>query len=184
LSPLKKKLIVTDRGWKEHEMPRYSEERKSSVLKKLLPPNNRSVLGVAKEEGISEPTLYNWLKQAREQGLPVPGSGKQTEDWSAEAKFAVVVETASLSEVEFSEYCRSKGLYPVQVREWKEACIQGTQSAGEQRQQRQAEAKQDKKRIKALERELKRKEKALAETAALLVLRKKLNALWEDSEVD
>ena len=165
-------------------MPRYSEERKSSVLKKLLPPNNRSVPGVAKEEGISEPTLYNWLKQAREQGSPVPGSGKQTEDWSPEAKFAVVVETASMPELELSEYCRRKGLYPDQVKRWKEACIQGTQSAGEQGRQRQAEAKHDRKRIKELERELRRKEKALAETAALLVLRKKLNALWEDSEAE
>lgn len=165
-------------------MPRYSEERKSSVLKKLLPPNNRSVVGVSKEEGISEPTLYNWLKQAKERGIPVPGSGKQTEDWTPQAKFAVVVETASMSELELSEYCRRKGLYPDQIKRWKEACIQGALSAGEQGRQRQAEAKHDRKRIKELERELRRKEKALAETAALLVLRKKLNALWEDSEVE
>jgi transposase-like protein len=114
----------------------------------------------------------------------VPGSGKQTEDWSPEAKFAAVVETASMTELELSEYCRSKGLYPKQIRAWKEACIQGTQSVGVQKKQRQIEAKRDKKRIKALERELRRKEKALAETAALLVLRKKLNALWEESEAE
>ena len=165
-------------------MPRYSEERKASVLRKLLPPNNRSVPEVAKEEGISEVTLYTWRTQAKEQGVPVPGSGKQTEDWSPEAKFAAVVETASMTELELSEYCRSKGLYPEQIRAWKEACIQGTQSVGVQKKQRQIEAKQDKKRIKALERELHRKEKALAETAALLVLRKKLNALWEESEAE
>ena len=53
-------------------MARYSEERKASVLKKLLPPNNRSVADVAREEGISEPTLYNWRKQAKEKGMPVP----------------------------------------------------------------------------------------------------------------
>ena len=165
-------------------MPRYSEERKASVLRKLLPPNNGSVPKVAKEEGISEVTLYTWRTQAKEQGVPVPGSGKQTSDWSPEAKFAVVVETASMTEMEFSEYCRSKGLYPEQIRAWKEACIQGAQSVGAQKKQRQIEAKQDKKRIKALERELHRKEKALAETAALLVLRKKLNALWEESEAE
>ncbi len=165
-------------------MSRYSEERKSSVLKKLLPPNNRSVPAVSREEGISEPTLYNWLKQARERGIPVPGSGKQAEDWSAEAKFAVVVETATLGEQELSEYCRSKGLYPDQVREWKAACIEGAQSAAELRGQRQSEAKRDRKRIKELERELKRKEKALAEAAALLVLRKKLDALWDENEAE
>jgi transposase len=165
-------------------MPRYSEERKASVLRKLLPPNNRPVPEVAKEEGISEVTLYTWRTQAKEQGIPVPGSGKQTEDWSPEAKFAAVVETATMPEIELSEYCRSKGLYPEQIRNWKEACIQGTQSAGVQKKQSQREAKQDKRRIKELERELHRKEKALAETAALLVLRKKLNALWEENEAE
>ena len=165
-------------------MPRYSEERKASVLRKLLPPSNCSVPKVAKEEGISEVTLYTWRTQAKEQGVPVPGSGKQTSDWTPEAKFAAVVEPGSMTELEVSEYCRSKGLYPEQIRAWKEACIQGAQSVGVQKKQRQIEAKQDKKRIKALERELRRKEKALAETAALLVLRKKLNALWEESEAE
>jgi transposase len=164
------------------EMPHYSEERQASVMRKLLPPNNRPVPGVAKEEGISEQTLYNWLKRAREQGVPVPGSGKQTEDWSPEAKFAAVVETVSMTESELSAYCRTKGLYPEQVKRWKEACIQGAQSSEVQRKEDKQESKRDKKRIKELERELNRKEKALAETAALLVLRKKLNAFWEESE--
>lgn len=114
----------------------------------------------------------------------MPGSGKQTEDWSAEAKFAAVVETAAMTELELSEYCRSKGLYTEQIQHWKAACIHGAQTAGTQQKQQRLEAKQDKQRIKELERELNRKEKALAETAALLVLRKKLNALWEANEVD
>lgn len=165
-------------------MPYYSEERKAAVMRKLLPPNNRPVPEVAKEEGISDVTLYNWRKQTKERGVPVAGSGKQTEDWSPEAKFAAVVETVTMTEQALSEYCRSKGLYSDQINRWKDACIQGAQSAGEQRQQRQLEAKRDKKRIKELERELNRKEKALAETAALLVLRKKLNALWEENEAE
>lgn len=163
-------------------MPRYSEERKAAVLKKLLPPNNQSVPAVAREEGISEPTLYNWRTQASEKGLPVPGSGKQTDDWSPEAKFAVLVETAAMTEMELSEYCRSKGLYPEQIREWKETFMEGAHLAGSQQHQKQREAKRDKKRIKELERELRHKEKALAEAAALLVLRKKLNALWGENE--
>lgn len=165
-------------------MSRYSEERKASVMRKLLPPNSRAIPDVAKEEGISGATLYNWRNQAKEKGEPVPGSGKQTEDWSSEAKFAAVVESVTMTECELSEYCRGKGLYPEQIRRWKEACIQGAQSAEEQQKHRRLEAKQDKKRIKALERELTRKEKALAETAVLLVLRKKLNALWEDNEAE
>jgi len=163
-------------------MSHYSAERKASVLKKLLSPHNRSVPEVAREEGICEQTLYNWRKQAKEQGVPVPGSGKQTEDWSPEAKFAAVVETAAMTELELSEYCRRQGLYPEQIRRWKDACIQGAQRIGAQQQS--LEAKQDKQHIKMLEKELKRKEKALAEAAALLVLRKKLTALWEENEAD
>jgi len=165
-------------------MPSYSEERKAAVLKKMLPPHNQSVAEVSREEGISDATLYNWRTQAKQQGLPVPGSGKTSDQWSAEAKLAVVIETAALNESELSQYCRQKGLYPEQVKEWKAACIQGQLSEAERRQQDRAQAKKDKKRIKALERELNRKEKALAETAALLVLRKKLNAFWEEKEGD
>jgi transposase-like protein len=96
-------------------MPRYSEERKAAVLKKLLPPQNRSVVQVAAEEGVSDVTLYNWLKQCRQQGVPVPSNRTTGEDWSPETKLAVVVETASMSEAELSAYCREKGLYPEQV---------------------------------------------------------------------
>lgn len=165
-------------------MPRYSHERKIAVLKRLLPPHNQSVTEVAQAEGISEATLYNWRTQAKQQGSPVPGSGKTSDNWSAEAKLAVVIETAAMSESELNEYCREKGLYPEQVKEWKAACIQGQLSEAERRKQEREQAKKDKKRIKELERELNRKEKALAETAALLVLRKKLNALWGEKEDD
>jgi len=97
----------------------------------------------------------------------------------------VVIETAALSEIELSEYCRRKGLYPQQVKAWKSACLTGQQSAKVQSQADRAQTKADRKRIRQLERELNRKEKALAEAAALLVLRKKLNAYWgDDSEAE
>lgn len=78
-------------------MIHYSEERKSSVLKKLLPPHNRSVPEVAKEEGISDQSLYNWLKQAKSKGLVVPGKKDKSKNWSAEAKLATVIETATMT---------------------------------------------------------------------------------------
>ena len=107
-------------------MARYSEEHKAAVLKKLLPPQNHTVAAVSAEEGISDVTLYHWLKQCRQRGVPVPGRNKTADHWSGEAKLAVVIETASLSEEELSVYCREKGLYVEQVRRWKDACIQGT----------------------------------------------------------
>ncbi|MWJ27409.1 hypothetical protein GPM19_04170 [Halomonas sp. ZH2S] len=75
-------------------MPRYSEERKAAVLKKLLPPQNRRDLSVSAEEGISDVTLYSWLKHCRQQGMPMPGNRTTGEDWSPEARLAFVVETA------------------------------------------------------------------------------------------
>lgn len=51
--------------------------------------------------------------------------------WSSQDKFMVVIETANLSEIEFSEYCREKGIYPEQVREWKEACINANDNVRE-----------------------------------------------------
>ena len=163
-------------------MPRYTEERRAAVMRKLLPPHSRSIAEVAEEEGISEPTLYKWRHEARERGVPAPNSGVDSESWSAEAKFAVVMETAALNEQAISEYCREKGLYPEQIERWRTACIEGARGESERSRQRQTESKQSKKRIKELERELRQKEKALAETTALLVLRKKLNALWEEDE--
>lgn len=164
-------------------MTRYSKERKEAVLKKLLPPINMTVAEVAREEGITAQTLYNWRYKAKKSGKPVPGKVSSTEEWSAETKLAVIVETAALSEAELSQYCREKGLFPEQVHRWKTECLEGFQTSKEVEKAAQKQAKADKVEIKALKKELRHKEKALAETAALLVLRKKLNALLgEDSE--
>jgi hypothetical protein len=156
----------------------YSVERRSSVLSKLLPPLNRSVVEVSKEEGIAIGTLYHWRDKARLKGNVVPGNKKTAESWPAEARLATVIEVASMSPAELSRYCREKGLYVEQVTAWREACVEGQRSVQEQRVSEREELRVGKKRIKELERELRHKEKALAEVAALLVLRKKLNALW------
>lgn len=164
-------------------MGKYSEERRTAVLSKLLPPYNGAVSQVAKDEGICPATLYNWLNVARTRGVAVPGSGKKTaEDWSGEAKLAVVLETASLNAEQLSRYCRGKGLYPEQIAQWKQACIDTAQLQPDRERQVAEELKQLKQRNRALEKELRRKEKALAESAALLVQQKKYQALWEDED--
>jgi transposase-like protein len=106
------------------------------------------------------------------------------DDWSAEAKLAVVIETAGMSEIELSQYCREKGLYVAQVKAWREAALEGQQVAQVSRQAERSQARQDQKRIKQLERELQRKDRALAEAAALLVLSKKAEAIWGKDEED
>jgi transposase-like protein len=162
----------------------YSAERKEALLRQMMPPQNRPVSELARESGITEQTLYTWRRQLRKQGTPVPGSGKNAEEWSSEDKFAVVLETAALNASELAEYCRRKGLFPEQIAAWRAACMSANTSVAQQTKARQAQSKEDKKRIRQLEKELQRKEKALAETAALLVLRKKVQAIWGEQEED
>jgi transposase len=166
-------------------MNRYSSERKAAVLKKLLPPHSLSVSELSRLEGIPDMTLYTWRRQAKVGGKEVSANGKLSESWPAETKLAVVVETATLSEVDLSHYCREKGLYPEQVKAWRQACLDGQDTARQLKHAERTQSRADKMRIRELERELNRKDKALAETAALLVLRKKLNALWgnDDGEI-
>jgi transposase-like protein len=161
-------------------MKRYSAERKAAILKQLFPPFNRPVAEVARQENISDVTLYTWRNQVRDRGQIVPGSQSSPEQWSAEARVAVVAETLTLPEVELSEYCRKKGLFPEQVKAWREACLNGQRPSAKGSSADREEHRRDKKKIRALEKELHRKEKALAEAAALLVLRKKLTAFWDE----
>jgi len=163
-------------------MARYSEEFKYSIMTKMMPPQNQSVSEIARETGLSEGTLYQWRKQARAKGLAVPSGEQEVERWSTQDKFSIVVETALLSEVELAEYCRSKGLYVEQVTAWRDACMQANGGVAQQATRLQKDLRHKDKQLRKMEQELRRKEAALAETAALLVLRKKANAIWGDGE--
>ncbi len=158
----------------------YSVEFKETILKKLTQ-SELSVRQFAKQEGIKLSTLYSWQKQFKTTGFSVL-KDRSVNKRSAEEKFAIVLETATLSEIELSEYCRSNGLYSDQIKAWKQACIAANASDNRKKEVIASDTKADKKRIKQLEKELIRKEKALAETAALLVLRKKFNAYHGEDE--
>ena len=166
-------------------MSRLPKARKDVILSKMLAPHPPSIRELAQREGISEATLYNWRNQLRKEGRPVPEHDRSSENWSAQTKFAVIVETLSMSEIELSEYGRAKGLFPEQDKQWREISIQahaepGRSSDAGRVEQNTAQRKQ----IKRLEREVLRKDKALAEAAALLILQKKVRALWGDNEDD
>lgn len=159
-------------------MTHYSEEFRASIAARLLPPNNARVADVVKETGVPKDTLYEWRTRYRNKQGASPYSGKPTNQYSADDKLAVIIETASLNEAELGEYCRRKGLYPVQIATWKTSMVQGLMSSPSK-----ADREQNQKQIKAiqhLEKDLARKEKALAEVVALLVLQKKFQALMED----
>lgn len=161
---------------------KYSPERKAAVLKKMLPPHPRPIEQISREEGICESTLYNWRKEARAAGRLLPDGEGSPARWKAEDKFAAVVETAAMNEAELSAWCRQRGLYPNQLRQWRAACEKANDWDRSRNRQLQEAHRAGEKRIRRLERELRKKEKALAEAAALLVLSKKLEAIWEEEE--
>ena len=167
-------------------MRRYSEAVKADVRRRMTPPHRQSVAQISAELGIHVVTLYNWRKTWRIQGEVVPASEKDPEGWGATDKFTVVLETAGLNATELSAYCRERGLFPEQVERWRQA----SQDANEKpvltlKEQKELERlrAQDQKEIKRLKQELRRKEKALAEAAALLIASKKIQAFWgEDGD--
>jgi transposase-like protein len=148
----------------------------------MLPPYNKPIAQLAKEEGIAQGTLYSWRAVARAKGQLMPDGASTPQGWVSVDKFAAVLETAALNESELSSYCREKGLYPQQIKAWRAACEQANDWDRVQNKRLQDNTRSANKRIKELERELHRKEKALAETAALLVLRKKAQAIWGEPE--
>ena len=158
----------------------YPAEQKANLIKRLLPPENARVSQLSKETGIPKDTLYDWRRQGlRSRGLSSTPAASG-ERWNGAEKFAMVVETAALNEAERGEYCRKRGVYPEQLAAWRRACEQANVGQAAPRSKRDTQAEQ--RRIRELERELSRKDKALAEAAALLVLRKKADAIWGKDE--
>ena len=163
-------------------MKRIPKERRDAILAKLTGPDRRSITELAKLEGVSTATLYNWRKQARLNGELMPDHDDSPEGWSTQNKFNAVLQTAVMSESQIGEYCRTQGLYPEQIQRWKQACQSANDWDSSQRSDLVKQQRYDKKKIKDLERDLQRKEKALAEAAALLILQKKVRAIWEDED--
>ncbi len=148
----------------------------------MLPPNNAPLGRLSQEEGISRATLAKWRAEARAKGQFLPDAQAGPEGWTSTDKLAAVIETASMNEAELGEYGRRRGIYPEQLRVWRDACERANDWERTATSRITRETKDDKKRIQQLERELARKEKALAEAAALMILRKKAEAIWGPRE--
>jgi transposase-like protein len=121
------------------------------------------------------------------QGEVVPASEKAPETWSTADKFTVVLESAGLNATELGAFCRERGLYPEQVDRWRQAAQDANaNSMLTMADQKDLEKRhqQDQREIKRLQQELRRKDKALAEAAALLMASKKIQAYWGEDEGD
>lgn len=160
----------------------YPKEMKEAIINRMMPPNNEAISRISEETGIAEATLYKWRKDARAAGNATPGDGQGSEQWSSEDKFLIVMETYAMNGAELVEYCRKKGLYKEQIEAWRDSCLNANGREFNQTKQLNQELREGKKREKTLEKDLRKKEKALAEAAALLLLRKKVQAIWGDQE--
>jgi transposase len=141
---------------------------------RLLPPESAPLEVVARETGVSANTLERW----RSDELARPARERS---WTAAARLEAVITTAAMDEVARGAWCREHGVYPQQLQQWRDSATQALAEPAEERASPQ-QTKQDHRRIKELERELRRKEKALAEAAALLVLSKKVEAIFNKGE--
>jgi transposase len=177
-------------------MPKsYSESVKSRIVHRMVGPNAVSAHALAPEVGIHQSTLSRWLRESDRVRLmsrerknakraQVPNltavRPKRPEDWAASEKLQAVMEASQIAEAGLGEWLRRKGLHETHLCQWRDAVVSAAEDAlaGSRPKRPSAEGR----RVKELERELKRKDRALAETAALLVLRKKADALWGDED--
>ena len=157
-------------------MARYGEAFRNRAVARLLPPESANVGLVAKEIGVSVQTLDRWREEAQSR----PARGRA---WTAGARLEAVITVAAMDEAGKSAWCRVHGVYPAELDKWRLSATTALAEPEEVRASPQA-TRQDKKRIKELERELLRKDRALAETAALLVLSKKVAAIFNKGEAE
>lgn len=151
----------------------YAEEFKKAMVQKLLLPGGPSVLSLSRETGVSEQSLYNWLARYQNEGSAK--SQRSPRQWTNVEKYDALLEAASLTGEDLGKWLRENGLRSEHIEIWQQEMKNNLNQ-----QKKNTELKDAKKRIKELERELRRKDKALAEMSALVVLKKKLEALWED----
>jgi transcriptional regulator with XRE-family HTH domain len=151
------------------------------MVERLRGPQGLSANALSREIGIGQPTLSRWLRDAsrvasKERSEQMSPAKKRPSDWTAAEKLRAVSEAASIDEAELGEWLRLKGLKEEHLKQWRMLALAGIEA----RLPKNATAEQ--KRIFELERELQRKDKALAETAALLVLRGKVEALLGEED--
>lgn len=155
---------------------RYSRSVKVSVLKKILPPESRSIRSVSREMGISELTIRRWKLTSQSGRFKPETDEKSPRYYSSHEKYQLLLEAARVPEESLGQFLRERGLHTEHLSLWEQELREMMKNKDSKQK---SEMQADKKRIRELEKELNRKEKALAEVAALLVLKKKLEDLTE-----
>jgi DNA-binding transcriptional MerR regulator len=158
---------------------RYSSEIKDSLIAKIMSRGTRTIGEVCRQEGVTPQSIHSWMrKRAKVAGMKKPNEIKK---WSAEDKLKALIDTSALAESDFGVYLRKEGLYSHQVAEWRTDVLKSLDVA---RARPQAPKRDDRDvRIKELEYNLARMEKALAEASARMMLQKKADLFWAEREL-
>ena len=159
----------------------YSESFKRKLVQRMLGPNPLTATALSHEVQVPQNTLSRWLREAST--LPPVSSHEPPSSApaprSAQDKLRLLLAYEALPESDRGAWLRREGLHDSELTQWRQAMVEALDESTPE-----APPKGSSKRIRQLERELRRKEKALAEAAALLILQKKVRALWEAEDDD
>ena len=165
-------------------MRHISKETKEIILKKVLEKGDETIVSIAKANGIGRSTLHRWLMYSQKGEATFDSKIKTNSNnkLSRPEKFHHLMETAHLDELSVGAYCRKHGLYSHQLQQWSTSFMCSDELG---------KKANDKMKLKVLEvenkklkQDLRRKEKALAEASALLVMKKKAALIWGEVEDD
>jgi len=155
---------------------RYTKAFKEQAVEKVLQRGHKTINSIADELNVNHYTLKNWLRRYyQRESMPKTPTNKRPQDWDPEERFQLLMESSALEGEALNTFCRQKGIFTHHLEAWKKAFLFPSQTAT-----KTASGKVLRDENKQLKKELTRKEKALAEAAALLVLQKKFNAFWEE----
>lgn len=156
----------------------YSSAFREEAVRKVLSRGDRTIAEIAEQLNVPYHSLRNWIRNPKMTHINKRPGEKVSRDWSPEEQIQALQETYNLSEEALQAWCREKGLFVHQLESWKSAFCTTAKPASTST----GEMRALKEKIVCLERDLNRKDKALSEAAALLVLQKKYQALWEDED--
>ena len=167
---------------------RFSQSFKEQAVEKALSrPSGTTLAEVTDSLGVGYSTMNRWMSKSRNQPWETPAQHEHTgiepvtkekrpQQWSQAERLEMVIACGALDEAGVNALCRERGIYAHHVTQWKQDFISGNATS------ERANTKCLKGEVRDLKKELNRKDKALAETAALLVLQKKVRAIWGNDE--
>lgn len=166
-------------------MSTYTAGFKARMVQRMAGPESISATALAKEVGVSQNTLSRWLRQASEARPTVPSMTKNKRQSrstrrTAQDKLRLVLEASALAEEDLGAFLRREGVHEAELEVWHATAMEAAEGALKAPHGKRSENTAERRKIRDLEGELARKDKALAEVSSLLILKKKIQEIWGD----